>query len=88
MDGTQNRFGFEDHPPHSPFALNAITILVYLIAAVVVFCWFIVLVDDARPLATRFLPRGEVIRPTPAAAQGGAQEEKTPSPIRPVSRAQ
>ncbi len=86
------RFDFDDHPPRSPFGLNVITVLVYVIAAVVVLCWFIVLVDEARPLSSRtelrLFPRGEVIRQTPMAARDGAPEERTQSPIRPIARAE
>jgi hypothetical protein len=92
MDDTHTHLGFEDHPPRSPFALNVVTILVYVVAALVVFCWFIVMVDDARPfgprIEQRYLPRGEVIRPTPSAARAGAPEERTQSPVRPIARAE
>jgi hypothetical protein len=82
-------FGLDTDPPRSPFALNVVTVIIYVIAALVVFCWFVVLVDEVRPLAARAdRPRGEVLRPAPAAgARDAAQEEKMPSQVRPTAQA-
>lgn len=82
-------FGFDPDPPRSPFALNVLTLVVYAVAALVIFCWFVVLVDESRPLAVRAdLPRVEVLRPTPATgAPAGAPEERTPSQVRPAAQA-
>lgn len=40
----------ESHPeshPRSPFALNVITVIVYIAAAVVVTCWFAMVLGQA-----------------------------------------
>jgi len=37
-----------ESPPDSPFALNVLTVVVYVAAAVVVTCWFALVLGQAR----------------------------------------